>query len=111
LLESSSWHSIDKLMIYGELGLLPIEIDVKFRMISYWARLLTGKETKLSYLSYTILYNLSIDENLDFSWIKHAKHICVLPLFNTSNITFVAFSACFLIVLLKFPVMLNTIPK
>ena len=27
-------------MIYGELGLFPIEIDVKLRMISYWARLL-----------------------------------------------------------------------
>jgi hypothetical protein len=32
-------------MIYGELGLFSIEIDVKLRMISYWARLLTGKET------------------------------------------------------------------
>ena len=62
-------------MIYGELGLFPIEIDVKLRMISYWARLLTGKETKLSYLSYKILYNLFIDEDLDFSWIKHVKHI------------------------------------
>ena len=30
-------------MIYGELGLFPIEIDVKLRMISYWAKLLTGK--------------------------------------------------------------------
>jgi hypothetical protein len=62
-------------MIYGELGLFPIEIDVKLRMISYWATLLTGKETKLSFLSYKILYNLFIDENLDFSMIKHAKHI------------------------------------
>jgi hypothetical protein len=35
-------------IIDGELGLFPIEIDVKLRMISYWARLLTGKETKLS---------------------------------------------------------------
>jgi hypothetical protein len=62
-------------MIYGELGLFLIEIDVKLRMISYWASLLTGKETKLSYLSYKILYNLFIDENLDCSWIKHVKHI------------------------------------
>jgi hypothetical protein len=45
-------------MIYGELGLFPIEIDVKLRMISYWARQLTSKETKLSYLSYKILHNL-----------------------------------------------------
>ena len=62
-------------MIYGELRLFPFDIDVKLRMISYWARLLTGKETKLSYLSYTILYNLYIDENLDFTWINHVKHI------------------------------------
>jgi hypothetical protein len=62
-------------MIYGELELFPIEIDVKLRMISYWARLLTvtKTKTKLSYLSYKILYNLFIDDNLDFSWIKHAK--------------------------------------
>ena len=62
-------------MIYGELGSFPIEIDVKLRMISYWEKLLTGKETNLSYLSNEILHNLLIDENVDFSWIKHAKHI------------------------------------
>jgi len=61
-------------MIYGELGSFPIEIDVKLRMISYWARLLTGKETNLSYLSNKILYNLLIDENVDFPWINHVKH-------------------------------------
>ena len=47
-------------MIYGELGLFPIELDVKLRMLSYWARLLTGKETELSYLSYNILHYLLI---------------------------------------------------
>ena len=62
-------------MIYGELGSFPIEIDVKLRMISYWEKLLTGKETNLSYLSNEILHNLFIDENVDFSWIKHPKHI------------------------------------
>ena len=36
-------------MIYGELGRFPIEIDIKIRMVSFWARLLLGKETKLSY--------------------------------------------------------------
>ena len=53
-------------MIYSELGLFPIETDIKLRAISYWARLLTVKETKLSYLSYNILYNLFIDENVDY---------------------------------------------
>jgi hypothetical protein len=35
-------------MIFGELGRFPIEIDMKIRMVSFWARLLLGKETKLS---------------------------------------------------------------
>jgi hypothetical protein len=41
------------------------------------------------------------------SWHSIDK-LSVLPLFKTSNIAFVAFSACFLIVLLKFPVYCNT---
>ena len=35
-------------MIYNELGWFPIEIEIKVKMISYWVRLLTGKETKIS---------------------------------------------------------------
>jgi hypothetical protein len=47
--------STQNYMIYGELGRFPIEIDKKIRMVSFWARLLLGKETKLSYLSYKLL--------------------------------------------------------
>jgi hypothetical protein len=32
-------------MVYGELGRYPIDIDIKVRTISYWARLLSGKQT------------------------------------------------------------------
>ena len=39
-------------MIYRELGRIPIEIDITIRMVSFWARLLLGKEIQLSYLSY-----------------------------------------------------------
>jgi hypothetical protein len=33
-------------MIYGELGRYPLEIDIKRRIISFWAKLLSGKELK-----------------------------------------------------------------
>ena len=36
-------------MVYGELGRYPIEIDIKLRMVSFWAKILTGKQTKLSF--------------------------------------------------------------
>ena len=41
-------------MIYVELGRFPIEIDIKIRMVSFWVRLLLGKETKLSYFKYHV---------------------------------------------------------
>jgi hypothetical protein len=56
-------------MIYGELGRFPIENDIKIRMVSFWARLLLGKETKLSYLSY------KLEENVHFVWIKYLKEL------------------------------------
>jgi hypothetical protein len=40
-----------------------------------WARLLLGKETNLSYLSYTLLYTLSIEENVHLVWIKYLKEL------------------------------------
>ena len=33
-------------MVYGELGRYPIDIDIKVEAISYWARLLSGKQAK-----------------------------------------------------------------
>ena len=39
-------------VIYGELGLYPLNIDIKVRMISYWAKILKGKQNKLCYNVY-----------------------------------------------------------
>ena len=35
-------------MLYAELGRYPIEIYVKCRMIGFWNRLITGKQSKIS---------------------------------------------------------------
>jgi len=40
-------------MIYGELGCYTMDNDIKVRTISYWARLLTGKQSNLSFFLYT----------------------------------------------------------
>jgi hypothetical protein len=31
-------------MVYGELGRYPLEIDIKIRMVSYWAKFIDGKQ-------------------------------------------------------------------
>ena len=43
--------------------------------MSFWGRLLLGKEPKLSYLSYKLLYMLCFDENVDSVWIKYLKTV------------------------------------
>ena len=39
-------------MLYAELGRYPIEIIIKSRMISFWNRIITGKQSKYSYQLY-----------------------------------------------------------
>jgi hypothetical protein len=34
----------------------PLDIDIKLRNILYWAKLITGKDIKLSIISYRLLY-------------------------------------------------------
>jgi hypothetical protein len=32
---------------YGELGRFPLSVDIKQRMVSYWTKLISDKQTKL----------------------------------------------------------------
>jgi hypothetical protein len=49
-----------------------LEIDIKVRMISYWCKLIQGKQSKLSTIAYTLLYvkNCKIS-----AWINHIHKI------------------------------------
>lgn len=58
-------------MLYAELGRYPLEINIKYRMISYWISLKVGKQEKLSNLAYeTLRYNLP-----NSKWIQNIIHI------------------------------------
>ena len=61
-------------MLFAELGRYPLDITVKIRMIGFWTRIISGKETKLSYL----LYNTIKDTpNLQSKWINYVKQIFI----------------------------------
>jgi hypothetical protein len=62
-------------MIYGELGRYPLEIDIKSRIISFWAKLLSGKELKLSKIIYNLCYCMSIKNVEHFTWLDNVKKI------------------------------------
>ena len=58
-------------VLYGELGRYPVSCTVKSRLIGFWHKLNTGKESKLSSCSYKTLlshYNNSSDKK--YPWLK-----------------------------------------
>jgi hypothetical protein len=61
-------------MLYGELGRYPLNITVKLKILSFWSKLIDGKQSKLSSLIYRLLY-LKPHGNNTFSWINFVKSI------------------------------------
>ena len=45
-------------MVYGELGITPLDIDIKARMFVYWAKLVSEDLSKISHMIYSLLYKL-----------------------------------------------------
>ena len=63
------------IMIYGEFGRFPLEIQVKTRMIKFWAKILTGKNTKISYKMYELLLYLHNKDIYSCKWILCIQNI------------------------------------
>ena len=55
-------------MVYAELGRHPISININYRMISFWYKIVTGKPVKLSSLLYQYMYS---NGNSNFKWLHH----------------------------------------
>ena len=66
--------STPKYMLYAEFGRYPIKITIKQRMANFWARILNGKTSKLSYQVY--LYMLNTNEQ-EYKWVK-----CIQTILN-----------------------------
>ena len=54
-------RSTSTVILYGKLGRAPLDVTVKYRMVSFWARLVW--ETKISALLYRYINNLVNDQN------------------------------------------------
>ena len=46
------------MMVYGELGAIPLDVDIKSRMLTFWAQLCSGHKHKISNTIYSLLYTL-----------------------------------------------------
>ena len=70
--------STPNFIVYGETGVYPIYIDIYCRMISFWATLVSGPLTKLSYSMYLTgysLYRFENNSNNKFKWFHTIKYI------------------------------------
>ena len=66
--------STPNFMVYGELGRLPLEIQVKLRMVSFWSKLVHD-ENKLSSILYKLIFSINNNERNGSKWLKFIKSI------------------------------------
>ena len=59
-------------IIYGETGRGAILNVVNYRMVSFWSRLVSGKESKYSYILYNLIKCMHVDSNTQYTskWIN-----------------------------------------
>lgn len=64
-------------MIYGELGIKPIQVDIDTRMISFWSKLTDFSSNKLSNNMYLIINCLHNQGKLNSKWLSYVKELVV----------------------------------
>ena len=57
-------------MIYGELDRYPVEIDINIIIISFQAKLICGKQSKISCIMHNLSHHLYSQPNIDMKWIQ-----------------------------------------
>ena len=68
-------NSTPKCMVLGELGRCPLQMLVDQRMLNYWSRTLSHKDSKLNKILYQILVKLSDNGIFESPWIIKVKHL------------------------------------
>lgn len=66
-------------MIYGELGVTPLYVEIQKRIVSFWCKLIDNYENnKLSSLIYNLVYEMHMQKRIKSQWIESIKEIFVL---------------------------------
>ena len=62
-------------MIYKELGIYPLEVDIKTRIISFWSKLLDFDSNKLSSMIYQVNKCLFDNRKCKSPWLEQVKNL------------------------------------
>jgi hypothetical protein len=65
--------------VYGELGREPLDLSAHTRMICFWSRIITAKQSKLTKILYNVVFKLDRDVSCTFTstWINCVKDILI----------------------------------
>ena len=66
--------STPNIMIYGELGRMPMDCIIKSRVLNYWCRLVNSKEDKICHIMYKLMYELDKSNVFHSPWIGYVKN-------------------------------------
>ena len=67
--------STPNIILYGELGRVPISISIKSRMVAFWQRLINGKQDKISSKLYSIILAMHDRGFFHSKWLTCVKNI------------------------------------
>ena len=62
-------------MVYGETGMFKLMKLVECKMLTFWARIISGKESKISCLLYKLQKVLYVNGTYEAPWLKKIKEI------------------------------------
>ena len=62
-------------MIYGELGLYPVEMHCTQKVLAFWANIVNADENKICVTLYKFMYNLLSQNIFTFKWLEFVKEI------------------------------------
>ena len=68
-------NSTPNCTLYGETGAHSIELLVRERIINFWAKIVTGNQSKLSAIMYKLIYRLHVEQSCNYNskWINYVK--------------------------------------
>ena len=67
--------STPSFMVYGELGVYPLTLEIKTRIVSFWTKLQNEGENDITESMYKILFSLNEKGKLKSNWVDYVKHI------------------------------------
>ena len=63
-------------MLYAELGITPIDIYIKSRIIGFWLKLVNSEDTKLCKTMYNLMQS-ELQSNPQYKWLNFIKDILI----------------------------------